>query len=413
MGRLLSTADAACEVSRSERLKADAAELDSKTAFENFFQTSFVNVFLKRFGVKLISTDGSEHVSHVYEEWPGMDRRRISGSVYRDTKLFFLHGGTGAAWLDPGPLGTVLRRQCRLQAADRGAPVALARQGARQSRSFLIEQSTEYPGAAIGLGGATPQELKLLTTSQGKLNAARMALRDNDLVWLRECRAYERQELRLNVLVGPRTTAHQAYVHQVLTSPGKKLIDIGSRGPAGDCFRLDPSNWIVESQNGPRGCPVVVPLEAKRPPIGIISIGVHSDDTPQKLIAEFMRTRCGNGSSDIAGEYLLWRDRLPAQRLPRWYVHKKIFVHETTKQADIDKSNLFDLIQDAGSVMNTRSEVWDNPNAKPKLVRNGLAARTLRRELKAQGIKAQVVEVPERTTFRIPDQAGTGPTSAP
>jgi hypothetical protein len=217
--RLFSGAATAHEVTRAARFEVHSAKLNNTegNAYGNFFKIQTVNLFLRQFGVQLIAND---RVFHIYEEWPGMDRRKISGSVllrethekrgsaFTPTKLFFSRGGMGAAWLDDGPAGDALRHLKAL-ALDRGAPVALARQGARQSRSFLLETSTEYPGAAIGLGGATPEELKLATISKKNLNAQIMALRDNDRALLRECRAHERRELRLDVLIGPRVTAHE------------------------------------------------------------------------------------------------------------------------------------------------------------------------------------------------------------
>jgi hypothetical protein len=152
-----------------------------------------------------------------------------------------------------------------------------------------LEKSTEYPGAAIGLGGATPQELKLATETKGKLNARIMAHRDHDLPWLRACEAYERHELDLDVLIGPRATAHEAYVRQVLSSPRKKPIDIGSRGPAAV---------------------------------------LHTRSTPQKLAAAFLSSM--RYTSNLVGDYMLWRERLPALRLRKLTVVRKPF-HRTAR----------------------------------------------------------------------------------
>jgi hypothetical protein len=260
--------------SRKDRMEAHAAELNNTeaNALDNYWKSATTNLFLRQFGVQLITND---RVLHIYEEWPGPNRRVISGSIWdgrsplstapwdgtvrcahenwkaakrqsaawRGMQLFG-HGGMGAAWSDTGPAGGVLRHLKSL-ALDRGAPAPLARQGGREGRSYLIEHSTEYPGAAIGLGGATPLELKRATESKKKVNAAIMALRDNDRAFLRECRAYERREVALDRLIGPRPTAHEAYVRHCLTSSRKKPIDIGSRGAAGDCLRLDPSKWPV------------------------------------------------------------------------------------------------------------------------------------------------------------------------
>jgi hypothetical protein len=311
MGRLLSTA----EVSRSDRLKADAAELNEQTAFDNFFKTSFANVFLQRFGVQLIANREHEHIDHVYEEWPGMDRRRISGSVYRQTKLFFLQGGMGVAWLDPGPLGTILR-QCRRLAVGRGAPVALARQGARESRSFLLEQSTEYPGAAIGLGGATPQELRLSTISHGKLNAAIMDLRDADPAVVAADRAYERSLGILDELIpGHRKTPWGHMAEAWANRPNKrKIIDIGSRGPASNCYRH--SSDAIEAIN-----------------TQIRTSGASTDRGIAAIVAVA-----------LTGADRARLEEIPARRgeLPRYYVVRRPFLFEQVKKPNHDPRNIFD-----------------------------------------------------------------------
>ena len=345
LGRLLNVADSAGEVSRSARLEAGAVEINNTEAFLDKLGGAIeaMDHLFQRFGVRAIAC-GS--VLHIHEDWPGMDRRRVSGSVWdgraplstapwegpvrcahkdwkaarrqlsawRGLQLFRQGGGVGALWLDEGPVGELFRFLKTL-GIDQGAPVPLDSQ---RFRLGLSKTQTQ--------GGPTPLEKRLATISRKKAKERVMALRDNDRSFLRECMAYERRELDLDDLIGPRVTAHEAYVRQVLKSPRKKPIDIGSR--AGDRYRLD------------------------------------RDDLPRRLL-----------------------------------------VRETPR-VEIDKSNLFDLIQSAGSVMNTCSEVWDNPDAKVTPVRNGVAARMLRKELKAQGIKSKVVEVPERTTFHIPDQAG-------
>src|SRR5258708_40376849 len=126
--RLLGVAVTAYE-GRKDRLLAHAANLNNTegSAHSNYFKIQTANLFLRQFGVQLIAND---RVLHIYEEWPGMDRRLISGSVLRQTKLFFSLGGMGAAWLDDGPAGDILRHLKSL-ALDRGAPVPRAGQRLR------------------------------------------------------------------------------------------------------------------------------------------------------------------------------------------------------------------------------------------------------------------------------------------
>lgn len=383
--RLLPVAKTAYEESRQVRLEVHSAKLNNTeaNAFNNYFKIQTANLFLRQFGVQLVANDRSFHIS---EEWPGMDRRLISGSVFTQTRLFFSSGGIGATWLDDGPAGSALRHLKSL-ALDSGAPVPLAKQRLRLGLSV-----TET------YGGATSEEKFSATISKRKLNERIMELRDNDLPLLRKCRAYERQELRLDILIGPRITAHEAYVRHVLTSPRKKPIDIGSRGPAGDCKRLDPNNWRVTDRihrrwfwNGAwRTCPVVVQI-ANSPPIEVMPTHLHSDDTPQKLVEGFLAT-----GGRTAGEYLLWRDRLPRLHLARWYVRQKIFIHETAWKPEIDKSNIFDRTRggrdDLGAIFNPLGMGTD----KEKPIKRGYAGRSLRKELKAQGIQAKVIDVPDR-----------------
>jgi hypothetical protein len=140
---------------------------------------------------------------------------------------------------------------------------------------------------------------------------------------------------------------------------------------------------------------VVVQI-AFEPPIEIIPTRLHNDDTPQKLVAAFLAT-IGN-TSDIAGEYLLWRDRLPASRFPRWYVRQKIFVHQNARKTEIDKDNLFDQTgagRDDKGIFNPLG--WGESKDKP--IRNGHAGRALRRELKSEGVRAKVIDIPDGWEF--------------
>ena len=174
------------------------------------------------YGIRIINERGL----HVYEEWPGLDRRKVSGSVWDGRKLIwrkpaiktlwqipmaplrfdklrngpkircahrtwksakqqvtasrepalFSHQGIGRAWEeDTAARDTLLEMQS--MALDRGAPVPLCRQQdaltgrSSEKRSYLIERGVAYPGAAIGHGGATKQEKRRATIFDGRVNA--------------------------------------------------------------------------------------------------------------------------------------------------------------------------------------------------------------------------------------------------
>jgi hypothetical protein len=140
--RLLGVAGTAHEESRKDRLLAKVRKLsDTETnARNNCFKIATVNLFLRRYGVRLIAND---RVFHIEEDHPG---------------------AIGAAWLDDGPAGDALR-YLKAQALDEGAPAPLYRQGG----------TSEGSGR---LGGPTKQEKDLATISRRKENGGIMALRD-------------------------------------------------------------------------------------------------------------------------------------------------------------------------------------------------------------------------------------------
>jgi hypothetical protein len=181
---------------------------------------------LKKYGITVVQNG---RAWHLYEDWPGMDRRKVSGSLWdgrqpmstapwvgkvrcahttwqaaaqqmaasRGVQLF-QHGGMGAAWLDGGPAGDALRR-LKAAALDRGAPVPLRRQhealAGRSSvwRSYLIERGVEYAGAAIGHGGATSGQKQSVTKAMGRHNAAICDARDADAELIAWCDRQERE----------------------------------------------------------------------------------------------------------------------------------------------------------------------------------------------------------------------------
>ena len=71
---------------RKGRLEVHSAKLNNTdgNARNDYFKIQTANLFLRRSGVQLIAND---RMFHIYEEWPGMDRRRISGSVFNPTNL--------------------------------------------------------------------------------------------------------------------------------------------------------------------------------------------------------------------------------------------------------------------------------------------------------------------------------------
>jgi len=139
-----------------------------------YFTIKTVNLLLQQFGVQLIGNEPDYRVFHIWEEWPG---------------------AIGAAWLDDGPAGDVLR-YLKAQALDRGAPAPLAKQGSRERRSTR-------------LGGATAQEKRLATLSRWKENAGIMALRDADHSFIAACEAAERLVLyRAGLMKEPSVNGH-------------------------------------------------------------------------------------------------------------------------------------------------------------------------------------------------------------
>ena len=60
---------------RKGRLKVHSAKLNNTdgNARNDYFKIQTANLLLRRSGVQLIANDRS---FHIYEEWPGMDRRR-------------------------------------------------------------------------------------------------------------------------------------------------------------------------------------------------------------------------------------------------------------------------------------------------------------------------------------------------
>lgn len=124
-----------------------------------------------------------------------MDRRKISGSVYKHTELFFLSGGIGAAWLDDGPAGDALR-YLKAQALDRGKPAPLAKQGGTTRHSAQ-------------LGGSTAQEKRLATKSRATENAEIVALRGADNALLAACDEAERLRMyRAGLMKEPLVNGH-------------------------------------------------------------------------------------------------------------------------------------------------------------------------------------------------------------
>jgi hypothetical protein len=235
LGDLCGIARTFYEDDRGTRFKVHAFKLNFTNANARDNYNKIQTVDLRRFGIQLIAND---RVFHIYEEWPGMDRRRISGSVWdgraplsnapwegkircahRDWKSartqlaawrgigLFRHGGIGAAWLDDGPDGGALRH-LKAQALDKGAPVPLWRQ-----RLKHLDAIRENGGT---LGGATSEEKRLATLSKEKLNAGIMGLRDGDRMWLCFCKRHERRELELNLLIGPRPTAHERFLRRAI-----------------------------------------------------------------------------------------------------------------------------------------------------------------------------------------------------
>ncbi len=237
IGRLLSGAGTAHEVSRKARFEAHAAKLfkTDRNNRENYFSAALANLFLLRYGVQLIAND---RVMHFYEEWPGMDRRCVSGSVLNPAispkssnvlfppriakrasgstakgfqpgerptsgwSVFLKGGGIGAAWLDDGPAGDVLRHLKSL-ALDGGAPVP------RPAQADRLDVS-RWTGLH---GGPTSHELRLATLSKEKLNERIVAHRDGDPVAVADCEAYEKRMHDLDELIpGHRQTAWERMV---------------------------------------------------------------------------------------------------------------------------------------------------------------------------------------------------------
>jgi hypothetical protein len=135
---------------------ANAASLSDANgaARSNYFRIQLA-FFLRDFGVHLVAND---RVFHFHEDRPG---------------------AIGAAWLDDGEAGRVLRH-LRSLSLDEGAPAPLGRQGGTQWRS-----------ARLG-GGPSPQEKKRATGTRAKVNEAIVALREADRSFLAICEEQER-----------------------------------------------------------------------------------------------------------------------------------------------------------------------------------------------------------------------------
>ena len=212
---------------RAKERKRRAEELnDTLAAYCRFYwRVRASDLVLRPYGIRLIAND---RVFHVYEDWPGLDRRKVSGSAWDGRKLIwrkpsvrdyphklgkltngpkircahkggwksaaqlvaasrgvsrFSHRGIGRAWEDDTAARDVLL-MLKGAALDRGAPVPLCWQQEAITgrfsvkRPYVIERGVAYPGAAIGHGGATEQEKRRATILDGQVNAAVGELRD-------------------------------------------------------------------------------------------------------------------------------------------------------------------------------------------------------------------------------------------
>jgi hypothetical protein len=131
LGRLLNAADTAHEVGRAARLSALASEINDTEAFLEKLGRAVeaMDLLFQAFGVRAIVC-GSR--LHIYEEWPGMDRRWVSGSV----------------WDGRPPLSTVLGRVAF------AAPTRIGRAHKRNvpniiPRSIIVLQSLDDSNSVL------------------------------------------------------------------------------------------------------------------------------------------------------------------------------------------------------------------------------------------------------------------------
>ena len=73
---------------RAKERKRRAEELnDTLAAYCRFYwRVRASDLVLRRYGIRLIAND---RVFHVYEDWPGLDRRKVSGSAWDGRKLIW------------------------------------------------------------------------------------------------------------------------------------------------------------------------------------------------------------------------------------------------------------------------------------------------------------------------------------
>jgi hypothetical protein len=184
----------------------------------NYRTIEDINEDLRPFGVQFIAND---RVFHIYEDWPGMDRRLVSGSVWdgraplsnaawqgvircahedweaaqrqlaawRGMQLL-RHGGIGAAWLDDGAAGHALRF-LKEQGHDIGAPVPRSGQCLIHRASLRGGRGLDYDNAMARLGGPTKEEQALFTHNKATINAEIMRQRDLHHEFVRRCEALE------------------------------------------------------------------------------------------------------------------------------------------------------------------------------------------------------------------------------
>ena len=203
---------------RAKEKKRRAEELsDTLAAYYGFYwRVRTGDLALEPYGIRLVPND---RVFHVHEDWPGLDRRKVSGSVWDGRKPIWRtpsirdyphkpgkltngpkvrcahrswksakqisgasskpapHRGIGRAWQDDTAARDVLL-MLKGAALDRGAPAPLCRQQealtdrSSEKRSYLIERGVAYPGAAIGHGGATAEAKRRMTMLDSQVNAA-------------------------------------------------------------------------------------------------------------------------------------------------------------------------------------------------------------------------------------------------
>ena len=338
--RLLDTADTAHEPSRNERLHERAIELnadslrdDETNARDYSSKIALANVFLRPFGVQFIVND---RAFHIHEEW---------------------NGAIGAAWLDDGPAGAALRVLKSL-ALDRGAPVP--RPGQRHRLRLSLTDTH---------GGATSQEKRLATRSMEKLNSRIMTMRDADPAIVASGEAYERERVRLEVFFpGINKAAWEAIV-EAKTDKKRRVVDVGSRGAASNCFRYgNPTLTAINDEL--RRLKAQTLAEIARVIDGVLAM---ADRSP---ISEEMPAR----KSD----------------LPRYYIAKRMFLFQQVKQPAPDTSNIFDRTGAGRDDCTAILSPFGLGASDDKRAGGGSAGRALRRELKLEGKKAKVIDITDR-----------------